>query len=70
MIKLDIKTILTLGTLLFAFAGFYYTTNNSISNLSMEVKGLRAENHDIRKRMDSADKRIQRLNKKLKAEGK
>ena len=70
MIKLDIKTILTLGTLLFAIAGFYYTTNNSIDNLSLEVKSLRTENHDIRKRLDSLDKRIIRLNKKMKVENK
>jgi ubiquinone biosynthesis protein UbiJ len=67
MVKLDLKTIITLATLLFAIAGFYYTTNNSIISLSLEVKGLHTENRDIRKRLDTLDKRVQRLNKQIRA---
>ena len=61
MIKLDIKAMLILVTLLFAIIGFYYTAKNDIGNLSLKLNGQRTENHDIRKRLDALDKRVIRL---------
>jgi len=63
--KIDIKTAIVLGTLLFTIAGFYYTTKSNINSLTLEVKGLRHENHDIRKRLDSMDKKLSRINKQI-----
>tara|TARA_R110000824_G_scaffold52976_2_gene146967 strand:+ start:1346 stop:1555 length:210 start_codon:yes stop_codon:yes gene_type:complete len=68
--KLDIKTAITIGALLFTIAGFYYTTKSDINSLSLRVKGLQAENHDIRKRLDSIDKKLSRINKKLRGSNK
>jgi len=63
--KIDIKTLIALATLLFAIAGFYYTTMNDVNYLSLEVKGLKSENRMQQKRLDSIDKKINRINKKL-----
>ena len=35
--KVDIKTVITLGTLLFAFAGFYYTTEARLKAVELEI---------------------------------
>jgi len=64
--KIDIKTAMVLGTLLFGIAGFYYTTNDNIYALSLKMKGVSVENHDIRKRLDSLDQKISKLNKQIK----
>ena len=63
--KIDLKTAITIGTLLFVIAGSYYTTKNDVYTLSLKVKGLQTENHDIRKRVDSLDKKMSRINKKI-----
>jgi len=63
--KLDTKTAIAAGTLLFTIAGFYFTTLNDLDNLSLRVKGLSTENHDIRKRLDSTDKKISKIRKQL-----
>jgi len=63
--KIDLKSAIVIGTLLFTIAGFYYTTINDINYLSLKVKGLSTENHDIRKRLDSIDKKISRINKRM-----
>lgn len=63
--KLDIKTAIVLGTLLFTIAGFYFTTTSDINSLSLQIKGVQTENRDMRKRLNATDKKISRLNKKL-----
>ena len=63
--KIDLKSAIVIGTLLFTIAGFYYTTINDINYLSLKVKGLSTENHDIGKRLDSIDKKISRINKRM-----
>tara|TARA_R110000824_G_scaffold41357_6_gene123099 strand:+ start:194 stop:403 length:210 start_codon:yes stop_codon:yes gene_type:complete len=63
--KIDIKTVITIGTLLFAFAGFYYTTISDINVLSLKIEGLESENRIQQKRLDQADKKINKINKKL-----
>jgi len=64
--KVDIKSAIAIGTLLFAFAGFYYTTINDISALSLQIKGLESENRIQQRRIDLLDKKTNRLNKQLK----
>ena len=63
--KLDIKTAIVLGTLLFAIAGFYFTTTSDINALSLKIKGLESENHMQQRRLDSLDKKTNRINKQL-----
>ena len=63
--KIDIKTALTIGTLLFAFAGFYYTTISDIDVLSLKIKALESENRVQQKRLDQTDRKINKINKKL-----
>ena len=63
--KIDLKTAITIATLLFIIAGSYYTTKNDVHVLSLNVKELQTENRDIQKRIDLVDKKISRINKKL-----
>lgn len=63
--NLDIKSAITVGALLFAIAGFYYTTIGDINSLSLKIKGLESENRMHQKRLDSLDKKTNRINKKL-----
>jgi len=65
VMKLDIKSAIAVGALLFAFAGFYYTTINDINAISLQVKGLESENRMQQRRIDSLDKKTNRLNKQL-----
>lgn len=64
--KIDLKTVITLATLLFAIAGFYYTTKNDIEALDLKVRGLQVEHHDIRKRQGMINKKLTKINKKIK----
>ncbi len=41
--KLDLKTILTLGTLLFTISGFYYTTTSRLSDAEFEIIRLQKQ---------------------------
>jgi len=63
--KLDIKTVIVIGTLLFGLAGFYYTTKSDIDTLSLKVEELQTENNNIRKRLNILDRKTNRLNKLL-----
>ena len=63
--KIDLKTSITLITILFAIAGFYYKTQNDSYLVSLDIKGLKTENHDIRKRLHSLDKKTNKINKRL-----
>jgi len=63
--KLDIKTVIVIGTLLFGLAGFYYTTKSDIDTLSLKVEELQTENNNIRKRLNILDRKTNRLNKQL-----
>jgi len=63
--KIDIKTAITIGALLFAIAGFYYTTTNDLYSLSLKIEGLESENRMQQKRLDLLDKKMNRVNKQL-----
>ena len=65
MIKLDIKTGIAIGTLLFGFAGFYYTTTNDINILSLKISALEDENKIQQKRIDQLDKKTNKLKKRV-----
>jgi hypothetical protein len=63
--KIDLKTGIAIGAVLFSMAGFYYTTTNDLDSLSLEIKGLSNENRDQQRRIDSLDRKTFRLNKKI-----
>ena len=63
--NIDLKTFILIISTVCMIAGFYYTAKNDIYTLSLKVKGLQNENHDIRKRLDSLDKKTNRINKQL-----
>ena len=65
MMKLDIKTAVLLGTLLFTIAGFYYTTISDINTLTLRIQALESENKMQQKRLDTVDRKISRINKQL-----
>tara|TARA_R100000008_G_scaffold52441_1_gene31702 strand:+ start:71 stop:280 length:210 start_codon:yes stop_codon:yes gene_type:complete len=63
--KLDIKSAIMIGTLLFTIAGFYYTMKSDVDLLGLKVQALESENRMQQKRIDSLDKKTNRLNKQL-----
>jgi len=65
MMKLDIKTAVLLGTILFTIAGFYYTTISDINTLTLRIQALENENKMQQKRLDTADRKFSRINKQL-----
>ena len=62
-IKLDIKLLLTLGALLAALGGFYYTTEMRLDNLEASIEqnngGEKVEN--LKKQINALRKRVKRL---------
>ncbi len=54
-----------IGTLLFTIAGFYYTMKSDVDLLGLKVQALESENRMQQKRIDSLDKKTNRLNKQL-----
>jgi hypothetical protein len=64
--KIDIKTAITLGTLIFVVAGFYYTTISDLNSISLRIEALESENRVQQKRLDNQDKRINKLKKQVK----
>jgi|TARA_R110000851_G_scaffold236917_1_gene389592 hypothetical protein len=52
--KVDIKTIITLGVLLVPLVGFYYTTNMRLDALEAKVqqvqKQIKSKNKKVRKK--------------------
>jgi chaperonin cofactor prefoldin len=65
-LKLDLKTAIMIGTLLFTVSGFYYTTISDLNSLTLKIEALESENRIQQKRLDLLDKKITRMNKKLK----
>ena len=63
--SLDIKTAITVGVLLFTIAGFYYTTVSDLKTLSLRIGGLESENRMQQKRIDTLDRKTNRLKKQL-----
>ena len=45
--KIDIKFLLTIGTIIVTMAGFYYTTNYRLASLEEKVKQLETNNEAI-----------------------
>ena len=63
--NLDIKTAITIGVLLFTIAGFYYTTVSDLNSFSLQIDALKTENRMQQKRLDTLDRKTNRLKKKL-----
>lgn len=63
--EIDIKKLIAIATLIFGFAGFYYTTINDLNYLSLQIEALITENRMQQGRLDTIDKKINRINKKI-----
>ena len=63
MMKLDIKTLILLGSIAIAFGGFYYGTEYRLSNLEADVRALQVSDDDLGQKINKAIKRIKRFEK-------
>ena len=63
MMKIDIKTLIVLGSIAIAFGGFYYGTEYRLENLEQDVKSLQQDNNDLGEKITKAIRRIKRLEK-------
>ena len=61
--KIDIKTLIVLGSMAIAFGGFYYGTEYRLENLEQDVKSLQQDNDDLGEKITKAIRRIKRLEK-------
>ena len=61
--KIDIKTLIVLGSIAIAFGGFYYGTEYRLENLEQDVKSLQQDNDDLGEKITKAIRRIKRLEK-------
>ena len=63
MMKIDIKTLILLGSIAIAFGGFYYGTEYRLSNLEADVQALQVSDEDLGQKINKAIKRIKRFEK-------
>jgi len=63
--KLDLKTAIMIGTLLFTMSGFYYTTVSDLNVLSLNIQALKSENRMQQQRLDDMDKKISKMRKQI-----
>ena len=61
--KIDIKTLILLGSIAIAFGGFYYGTEYRLSNLEADVQALQISDDDLGQKINKAIKRIKRFEK-------
>ena len=61
--KIDIKTLILLGSIAIAFGGFYYGTEYRLSNLEADVQALQTSDDDLGQKINKAIKRIRRFEK-------
>ncbi len=55
--KIDIKTIITIGVLLVPLVGFYYTTNMRLDSLESEVKQVQKQVKQLKSKTKGRKKR-------------
>lgn len=61
--KIDLKTLIVLGSIAIAFGGFYYVTEYRLNNLEKDVGALQQGNNDLGEKITRTIKRIKRLEK-------
>ena len=59
--KIDIKTLILLGSIAIAFGGFYYGTEYRLESLEQDVKVLQEDNDNLGEKITKAIKRIKKL---------
>ena len=59
--KIDIKTLILLGSIAIAFGGFYYGTEYRLKSLEQDVKVLTQNNDNLGEKITKAIKRIKKL---------
>ncbi len=61
--KLDIKTLIVLGSLAVTFGGFYYGTEYRLSSLEQEISEVKKDNSKLTSQVQRLLKRVKRLEK-------
>ena len=61
--KLDIKTAIVIGTLLFTGAGFYYTTESRLKDAENEISFLHGQVRTLRTETKRLNKLVRNIRK-------
>ena len=61
--KLDIKTLIVLGSLAVTFGGFYYGTEYRLNSLEQEISEAKKDNSKLTSQVQRLLKRVKRLEK-------
>ena len=61
--KLDIKTLIVLGSLAVTFGGFYYGTEYRLNSLEQEISEVKKDNSKLSSQVQRLLKRVKRLEK-------
>ena len=64
--KLDIKALIPILSIVALLGGFYYTTQLRLDTLEEKVSTLSKSEQDLSKRVGALEKRVNRLSKKNK----
>ena len=63
VMKIDIKTLVLLGSIAITFGGFYYVTEYRLDSLEQDVKALQESDNGLGEKINKAIRRIKRLEK-------
>lgn len=64
-IKLDVKTLITVGTIIAVLGGFYFTTELRLGSLESEVQNLTAKVESLQSAVQDSSKQTKRLQKRI-----
>ena len=64
-IKLDLKSIITVGTIIAVLGGFYFTTELRLGSLETEVQNLSAKVESLQSAVQNSSKQTKRLQKRI-----
>ncbi len=64
-IKLDLKSLIAIGTILITIGGFYYTTKLRLDVLESEIKTLKEKTGSLSKEIQQSAKQNKRLLRRL-----
>jgi peptidoglycan hydrolase CwlO-like protein len=62
--KLDLKTLIMLITFVAGLVGMYYSLQSRLDDLEHTSNHVKAESVEIQKRLDTVEKKINKLNRK------
>ena len=64
-IKLDLKSLITVGTIVAILGGFYFTTELRLGSLETEVQTLTARVESLQSAVQDSSKQLKRVNKRI-----